>query len=147
MKKHLIIAVLTVCALTGCGIIIDTSEEKNEYTYILKNETGQSLQITSDFGRMELIPDGEAFKCIIYSAPSGFQGGLCSGELEIRIPETNKGYRCHGYGVASEGLCFLQDNKVFTISDNTIFTEISSRTYEYVLTPELLERTYELPEE
>lgn len=76
----------------------------------------------------------------------GYKGGLCSGELEIRILNTNLGYQCFGLGAESKGLCFIEDYRLFTISEGTVFTEIGTRTYEYVLTPDLLENAFELPE-
>nr|WP_298929091.1 hypothetical protein [uncultured Allomuricauda sp.] len=67
--------------------------------------------------------------------------------MEIRIPETSKGYRCFGTTSQIQGLCFVEDERIFTRFDNTIFIEISTRTYEYVLTPGLLENAFELPEQ
>ncbi|WP_306013701.1 MULTISPECIES: hypothetical protein [unclassified Allomuricauda] len=143
MKKFLIILILIILPM-ACGIIEDTTEETFTYTYILQNKTGIDLQVTSDFGRVEMIPNGGSFQCETIANP-GYMGGLCSGELEIRIPGTNKGYKCVGSPLASEGICFVEDDRLFTISENSILTEIDARTYEYVLTPELLEGAFELP--
>ncbi|TAI49723.1 hypothetical protein [Flagellimonas allohymeniacidonis] len=144
MKKYIIVSILSIMPM-ACGIIEDTSEETVTYTYILKNETGIALQIISDFGRIELISNGNSFQCETIANP-GYVGGLCSGELEIRIPDSNKGYRCFGLGSESIGLCFVEDRGLFTISNYTVFKEIDTRTYEYILTPELIENAFELPD-
>ncbi|MEW2920035.1 hypothetical protein AB1A65_01110 [Muricauda sp. ANG21] len=128
-----------------CGIIEDTSEPTLTYTYIIKNLTGSELLIISDFGREQLTPNNSEFICETISS-EGYLGGLCSGELEIRIPNTNTGYRCIGRPKLSENLCFVEDHLLFTISEGTIFTEIKTRTYEYVLTSDLLDNAFVLPE-
>ena len=143
MMKRIVLLFFPIIVIS-CGIIEDTTDETVTYTYILKNETGVELQITSDFGRMEFISNGSSYRCETVANP-GYLGGLCSGELEIRIPNTNMGYQCFGLGSDAKGLCFIEDNKLFVISNNTAFTEIGIRTYEYVLTPNLLESTFELP--
>ncbi|WP_108424924.1 hypothetical protein [Flagellimonas amoyensis] len=133
-------------AMFSCGSGLEPDGPNSQtYTFVLKNNTGVDLWITSDFDRKELMPDGDLYQCQMISE-EGYKGGLCSGELEIRIFNTNLGYHCFGLGVESKGLCFVEDYRVFTISKGTIFTEIGTRTYEYVLTPNLLEGAYELPE-
>ncbi|MCB0373103.1 MAG: hypothetical protein KDD31_08860 [Muricauda sp.] len=144
MKNYFVLLYLIFLPIS-CGIIEETEEEKVTYTYIIKNKTGSDLQIESDFGRIELITNDGAFQCETI-ANVGYIGGLCSGTLEIRIPNTNLGYQCFGLGLEPKGLCFTEDNRLFLISDTTIFTEVGTRTYEYVLTPELLENVFELPD-
>ncbi|WP_420604215.1 hypothetical protein [Flagellimonas sp.] len=144
MNKYIITAIFLILYSCGSGIEYDGPNSRT-YTYILKNNTDIDLLITSDFGRMELIPVGDIFQCKVI-VEDGYSGGLCSLELEIRIPNTKKGYRCHGLASNIEGLCFAEDYKIFTISAGTIFTEIAPRTYQYVLTPNLLENVFELPD-
>lgn len=143
MKNYFLISLFLT--LYSCGIIEDTSEPTLTYTYIIKNQTGSELNIISDFGREQLTPNNSEFICETISS-EGYLGGLCSGELEIRIPSTNTGYRCIGRPKPSENLCFVEDDLLFTISEGTIFTETKTRTYEYVLTPDLLENAFELPQ-
>lgn len=128
----------------ACGIIEDTSEITVTYTYILKNQRGITLQITSDFGIAELVSNGNSFQCETIANP-GYIGGFCSGDLEIRIPNSDKGYHCVGSPLPSKGLCFTDDDGLFTISSGTIFTEIKTQTYEYVLTTEILDGVFGLP--
>ncbi|TXN34746.1 hypothetical protein FVB32_09080 [Flagellimonas hymeniacidonis] len=144
IKKYIILTKMVL--YLSCGIIIDTSDETYIYTYILKNKTGTLIEITSDFGRTELVPNNGTFECSYSTSPS-IPTGLCGGFLEIRIPNTNQGYRCHGSIVHVEGLCFIEDAKIFTRLDKekTIFSEIDTRVYEYTLTPDLLENAFELP--
>lgn len=82
-----------------------------------------------------------------YNKPSNIFSGICENYLFILFPEINKGYRCHGTVSNVEGLCFEGGQGLFTRleSEGTVFTEIGTRTYEYVLTPNLLEGAYELP--
>ncbi|WP_306013703.1 MULTISPECIES: hypothetical protein [unclassified Allomuricauda] len=144
MNKFLIIIVVIVLFSCGSGLEPDGPNSQT-YIFILSNNTGVDLWITSDFNRKELIMDGDLYQCQMISE-EGYQGGLCSGELEIRFYNTNLGYQCFGLGMKSKGLCFTEDYRLFTISEGTIFTEIAPRTYEYVLTPELLEGAFELPD-
>ncbi|MBR9854173.1 MAG: hypothetical protein GYB37_06275 [Algicola sp.] len=144
MKKYITFYMVFILYSCGSGLEYDGPNSRT-YTYILTNQTGYELIITSDFGRTELVLNNGAFRCNI-SVEEGYTGALCSMELEIRIPKTNMGYRCYGLASEIEGLCFVDDAKVFTISESTIFTKTGIRTYEYVLTPELLENVFELPE-
>ncbi|MBO0328953.1 hypothetical protein [[Muricauda] lutisoli] len=142
--KNLFITVLAYILLNSCGSGLEYDGPNSRvYTYILTNQTGYELIITSDFGRAELVTNNNAYKCEI-SVEEGYTGALCSLELEIRIPETNKGYRCYGLAQNTQGLCFTDDDRVFTISDGTIFTKVGTRTYEYILTAGLLENVFEL---
>lgn len=145
--KFRVLPIIFLILINACGIIDDKSEQTTYlYKYILKNHTGESLFIIGDFGpRNELIPSGESFTCE-YKGSINDVGGFCSGLLEIRIFETNSGYRCYGTSAQVEGLCFVNDERVFTRLEGTIFTEIDTRVYEYVLTPELLKGAFELPD-
>lgn len=139
---------LIVCIISSCGIIEDTSEETFTYTFIVKNETGGRVIIKGDYPeRVEELLDGQSFMCS-YDKPSNIFSGICENYLFLFFPEINKGYRCHGTVSNVEGLCFEGGQGLFTRleSEGTIFTEIAPRTYEYVLTPELLEGAFELPE-
>lgn len=143
--KNLLLLVLLI-TFYSCGIVNDTNDETFTYTYILKNETGTTLEITGDFDeRTELIEDGNNFVCS-YDASNSDIGGLCSGFIEIKIPATNKGYRCYGLINQVEGLCLVEDERLFTTLEGTVFTETSTRVYEYVLTPEILDNVFELPD-
>ncbi|THV59980.1 hypothetical protein EZV76_05310 [Flagellimonas alvinocaridis] len=144
MKYLLLTALATLLNSCGSGLEYDGPNSRT-YTYILTNQTGIELIITSDFGRTELVSTNDSYQCQI-DVEDDYSGGLCSLELEIRIPETNKGYRCFGLASDVEELCFVDDFKLFTISEGTIFTETKTRTYEYVLTPDLLENAFELPQ-
>ncbi|RYC50513.1 hypothetical protein [Flagellimonas olearia] len=129
----------------SCGSGLDGEEKMFTYTFILRNETGQDLSITGDFGpRNEVVATGEIFTCAYVGSVSD-AGGFCSSFLEIVDIEKVKGYRCFGKASQIEGFCFVEDARVFTRIGNTIFTEIAPRTYEYVLTSELLEGAFELP--
>lgn len=144
MKK--LILSLFILSFLSCGIIIDTDEDESLYTYILKNETGVTLEITGDFDeKKELIEDGNIFMCSYYATIDNVNG-LCSDFIEIKIPNTNLGYRCYDTDQTGD-LCFVEDLRLFTIFGGTIFTETSHRIYEYTLTPDLLENAFELPEE
>lgn len=144
--RKIVLLFLGIVMFDSCGILIDTEEETFTYTYILKNETGVSIEITGDLDRRtETIENGNSFECF-FEASNSYVGGLCGQFIEIKIPNTNNGYRCHGGASDIEGLCFVEDSRLFTISDGTVFTEIDTRVYEYVLTPDLLENVFELPE-
>jgi hypothetical protein len=145
MRKTIVF--LIVCIISSCGIIEDTSEETFTYTFIVKNETGGRVIIKGDYPeRVEELLDGQSFMCS-YDKPSNIFSGICENYLFLFFPEINKGYRCHGTVSNVEGLCFEGGQGLFTRleSEGTIFTEIAPRTYEYVLTPELLEGAFELP--
>ena len=143
--KNLIL-IFCFISISSCGIITDTEEDEYLYTYILTNETGVPIEITGGFEReTNIIANSGFFKCS-FLASFSYAGGLCSGFVEIRIPNTNTGYRCYGLIDQVEGLCFVEDGRLFTRLEGTILTEISPRTYEYVLTPDLLENAYELPD-
>ncbi|MCL6272400.1 hypothetical protein M3P19_00185 [Muricauda sp. 2012CJ35-5] len=145
MKKLLsLLSIILLC--TSCGIIEDTEEEKFKYVYVLKNETGQDVQITNDTdSSTQTILNNFSYECS-YTIPESFVGGLCGNFVEIRISNTNMGFRCHRAISDFENLCFIDDERVFTRLEGTIFTEIDTRVYEYVLTPELLEGAFELPD-
>ncbi|PCJ97094.1 MAG: hypothetical protein COA50_05500 [Flavobacteriaceae bacterium] len=142
MRKYMLIALISI--FYACGIIEDTNEKKYQYTYILKNGTGTNVIVTGDYPqRIEELQNGESYSCSFYSSV-GHGGGICQNYVFFFFPEINKGYRCIG-AKDDEGLCFKGGEGLFTRLDGTIFSEISSGTYEYVLTPELLESAYELP--
>ncbi|MEW2920037.1 hypothetical protein AB1A65_01120 [Muricauda sp. ANG21] len=144
MKKCIAFYIIFILYSCGSGLEYDGPDSRT-YTYILRNNTNVQLLIKSDQEFTELVQDGGKFQCEIV-AEDGYGGALCSLELEIRIPNSNRGYRCFGLASDIEGLCFVEDFRVFTISEGTIFTEINTRTYEYVLTPDLLDNAFELPE-
>jgi len=132
--------------IVSCGSGLDGEEKMFTYTFILKNKTGINLLITGGLKeRTESLSDGDTFQCS-YTASVNNAGGLCAEGIEIRLSDNNKGFRCYKSVSQVQGLCFVEDYRVFTISEGTIFTEIAPRTYEYVLTPELLEGAFELPE-
>lgn len=68
-----------------------------------------------------------------FEASNSFKGGLCGQFIQIKIPNSNNGYRCHGAIFDVENLCFTADERFFTLLNGTIFTETSTRVYEYVL--------------
>lgn len=144
MRKITMLVILL--NIISCGSGLDGEEEMFTYTFILKNKTGINLLITGDLNeRTELLSDGDVFQCS-YTASINNAGGLCAEGIEIRLSGNNKGFRCFKSASQVQGLCFVEDYRVFTISEGTIFTEIGTRTYEYVLTPDLLEGAFELPE-
>ena len=142
MKKVFLIILSII--LHSCGIVIDTTEETFLYTYILRNETGSSLEISEGVDK-QIIDDKNSFECT-FEASRGYAGGLCSQFIEIKIPNTNMGYRCHGLISDVENLCFVEDERLFTRLEGTVFTEIDTRVYEYVLTPDILDNVFVLPD-
>ncbi|WP_036382710.1 hypothetical protein [Muricauda sp. MAR_2010_75] len=141
-----IFIMLNIFYLASCGSGLDGEQEMFTYTFILRNKTGTSLLITGDLNkRTELVSDGDAFICS-YTASKNNSGGLCSESVEIRIPDINKGYRCYKSISQVQGLCFVEDFMVYTISEGTIFTKIDTKTYQYILTPSLIENAFDLPE-
>lgn len=142
--KNLIL-IFCFISISSCGIITDTEEDEYLYTYILTNETDEALEITGGSDRRtEIIDNGDFFECS-FLASFSYAGGLCGLYVEIKIANTNNGYRCFGDTQDVEGLCFVEDGRLFTIFGGSIFTETSPRTYEYVLTPDLVENAFELP--
>lgn len=128
----------------SCGSGLDGEEEVYFYTFILKNETGATVVITGDSPeRVEELQNGQSFSCG-YTSISGTAVGICEDYVFIFFPQINKGYQCFG-GSDDIDLCFEGGQGLFTKLEGTIFTEIAPRTYEYVLTPELLEGAFELP--
>ncbi len=139
MKKILIFLVF-ICY--SCGIINDTTEETYLFTFNIINKTGQDLLIGIEGDQLEMITNDETISCVT-EAFRAWRGALCNGRLIIQIPSTSTGYLC----MAGEdnGLCFADQRSVFSIDFDTIYTETSTRTYEYTLTPEFLEGVFELP--
>lgn len=145
MKKLILIfcCILTAsCVGPGCFLFGDCDDTET-YTYIITNNSGTKAIISVGDMQKEVSDDG-TFECS-YSETSNF--GLCQGFLEIRFLSNGKGYRCE-VGIPIEELCFIEDWRAFSTSqEGGIFEEISPRIYEYVLTPDLLENAFELPEE
>lgn len=132
-------------AIISCGSGLDGEEETYAYTFIIKNQTGANVVITGDSPqRIEELQNGQSFSCG-YTSISGTAVGMCEDYVFIFFPEINKGYKCFG-GSDDLGLCFEGGQGLFTKLEGTIFIEIAPRTYEFVLTPDLLEGAYELPE-
>ena len=146
--KKLVFYFLCIIITTSCGsscFLFEDCDDTETYTYIIRNNSGTKAIISVGDMQKEVSDDG-TFECS-YSETNNF--GLCQGFLEIRFLSNGKGYRCNVGIDDQEGLCFVEDGRVFTPSNgiNGIFEEISPRTYEYVLTPDLLENAFELPEE
>ncbi|MBT5788734.1 MAG: hypothetical protein HOI14_06685 [Flavobacteriaceae bacterium] len=144
MKKVFLIILSII--LHSCGIVNDTTEETFTYTFKLKNETGVTLEIKGGLDRLSsLVNNGNSFECS-YESPNGVDVGLCGQFIQIKIPNSNNGYRCHGAISDVENLCFIEDERLFTRLDGTVFTEIDTRVYEYVLTPDILDNVFVLPD-
>lgn len=130
--------------MTPCGSGFNGEEQTYTYTFVLKNETGTTAIITGDSPkRVEELQNGEFYICSYSSTPTTALG-ICECYVIIYFPDLNKGYRCFK-GSNDEGLCFEGGQGLFTKLSGTIFTEISPRTYEYVLTPDFLDNAFELP--
>jgi hypothetical protein len=142
MKKVFLLTLSII--LHSCGIVIDTTEKTFTYTFILKNQTGSTLEI-SDGVDNQVIDNNNSFECA-FEASGSYAGGLCSQFIQIKIPNSNNGYRCHGAISDVENLCFIEDERLFTRLDGTVFTEIDTRVYEYVLTPDILDNVFVLPD-
>lgn len=145
MKK--ITAIIMLLTLYSCGWLIDTTEEEFLYTFIVKNETGLKLEIIgNDLREKEIIEHEDFFECS-YVGTKSSAGALCTGFFQVKIYNTNMGYRCHGFRTEIENLCFVKDDLLFTrLEGNTVFTKTSKNVYQYTLTPDILEGVYELPE-
>ncbi len=141
-----IFSLVLLITFYSCGIVNDTTDETFTYTFKLKNETGVTLEITGGLDRMSsLVNNKNSFECS-YDSPSGVDPSLCGQFIQIKIPNSNNGYRCHGAISDVENLCFIEDERLFTTLEGTVFTETSTRVYEYVLTPDILDRSFELPD-
>ncbi|MEC7772555.1 MAG: hypothetical protein VX798_15330 [Bacteroidota bacterium] len=143
MRKLVMLFCLLIMA--SCGSGLDGEEETYLYTFILKNETGVNVIITGDSPqRIEELQNGQSFSCSYSSIPNT-STGICEDYVFLFFPKINKGYKCFGSS-DDIGLCFEGGQGLFTKLKGTIFTEVSTRTYEYVLAPDLLENAFELPE-
>ncbi|MGB5942566.1 MAG: hypothetical protein WBG71_06760 [Leeuwenhoekiella sp.] len=137
--------VFLIMIFYSCGII-DDGEEVQSARYIIQNETGTALEITGDFQeRTVRVENGEAFECSIIISRTQATA-LCGGFIEIKIVGTSKGYRCYGSTDQIEGLCFTEDFRLFTRFEGSVFTEIDTRVYQYIILPDLLENAFELPD-
>ena len=143
--KMRISIILLLFFSVSCGSGLDGEEETYTYTFILKNGTGTKVTITGDSPqRIQDLQNGETFICKYNSTPTTALG-MCESYVFIHFPEINKGYRCYK-GSNNEGFCFEGGQGLFTKLTGTIFTKTGIRSYEYILTPELLENAFELPE-
>lgn len=144
MKNLFLLIILTV--FHSCGIVNDTTDETFTYKFKIKNETGATLEIKGGLDRLSsLVNNGNSFECS-YESPSGVDASLCGQFIQIKIPNSNNGYRCHGAISDVENLCFIEDERLFTTLEGTVFTETSTRVYEYVLKPDILDNVFELPD-
>ncbi|MEN1785341.1 MAG: hypothetical protein AAGF77_09395 [Bacteroidota bacterium] len=127
--------------LCSCGIL-DDGDDTATYTYRINNQTGITVSIAVGDIFQE-VSNNSFFECS-YSETSNL--GLCQKFLEIIFIELNKGYSCSGAAIDRNGKCFVEDGRAFNIAtEGGIFKETRSRFFEYTLTPELLERAFELP--
>ncbi|MEN1785340.1 MAG: hypothetical protein AAGF77_09390 [Bacteroidota bacterium] len=140
MKKYFF-GLLAPFFMMTCGL--DNKNTVDTYTYRINNETG-TLALIAVVDIIQEVPDGGFFEC---TYDETFNFGLCQDSLSIIFTELNNGYSCSGAVMNRNGKCFVEDSNVFMPSDgeNGIFEETRSRFYEYTLTPELLERAFELP--
>lgn len=132
-------AILTSC---GSGCFFRDCDETELYTYRIRNQTGVTVLITVGDNQQE-VQNNMVFEC---SYSETFNAGLCNNYLEIRISGTNTGYRCDGLISDLEEFCFEDEGLISNEERGGIFKKIGTRVYEFVLTSELLESAFELPE-
>ncbi|MEN1785339.1 MAG: hypothetical protein AAGF77_09385 [Bacteroidota bacterium] len=139
MKKYFF-GLLVPFFMITCGL--DNKNTIDTYTYRINNETGVTASIALGDDIQE-VPDGDFFECTYNET---FNFGLCFGELDIVFLERNLGYSCRETIEGRNGKCFVEDGRAFNNKrEGGIFEETRSRFFEYTLTPELLERAFELP--
>ena len=132
-----------ILLLKSCGIL-DDGDATETFTYRIINETGTTVIISVGNIVQEVLNDS-FFECS-YSETSNL--GLCSGTLKIVFIDTGKGYNCNATIDEQNGLCFVDDERVFVPSngEDGIFEETSTHIYQYTLTSDLLDNTFELPD-
>ena len=124
----------------GCGPDDDGSVN---FRYQLFNNTGAALVVSTESETFS-IPNGEFYECQTL-AFNGYIGAFCSTVLEIRQENTNIGYRCYGTESDSEGLCFVEDFRLFNTGVTTALTEVESNVYRYTMEPSFFDNAFDLP--
>ena len=148
MKLRSVLFGITTFMMNSCGLG-DSYEERYITTFdteiILKNQTGQSV----DFYSCEYYEDGisiennESISCVFTNVDETDDIFVFNEGVKI-IFDNNTGYDCN---INDGSKCFVSDPKElfhFTKVNLGIYTRIDNNTYEYVLTPELLEGVYNL---